>query len=90
MGIERHSFPNQKFSTCGHVGINGATFETHNVIQTGYDIGSLRVTFRSNKRCSANGYYLWVNCVDDDGPGHCPGRRKKLGRVSMLWLPLPS
>ncbi|XP_019854226.1 PREDICTED: uncharacterized protein LOC109583358 [Amphimedon queenslandica] len=75
ININRQSFPNQPLSSCGRVGINGAGFSTYDVVQDGYDIGSLDATFRSNSRCSGTGYFLWVDCVRNDTSnyaGMCP------------------
>lgn len=40
-------------------------------MQDGYDISSMSATFRSNKKCSATGYFIWVGCADvsNDIPG---------------------
>ena len=54
------------------MGINGASYSTYNVIQDGYDVGSLDATFRSNSRCSGTGYYLWVDCISNGNYGRCP------------------
>ena len=34
------------------------------MIQSGYDIDSLDVSFRSNEGCSATGYFLWAFCTN--------------------------
>lgn len=34
------------------------------IIQSGYETEHLRVRFRSNKKCSSSGYFLWVVCIN--------------------------
>ena len=88
MSINRQSFPNQQLSSCGRVGINGATYETYNVMQDGYDISSMSATFRSNMKCSATGYFLWVSCVSNGDADHVSILSyKSIHKVyPQLWL----
>lgn len=74
LSINRHSFPNHRLTSCGRVGINGATYAKYNVIQSAYDIDSMSIVFRSNSGCSATGYFLWVSCIDFD---HLEAKQKR-------------
>ena len=56
---------NQVTPTCGRVGCSG-TFADFGITQQGYESQNLRIQFRSNKKCTASGYFLWVYCINNN------------------------
>lgn len=62
--MTRDSIPNYEPLTCGRVGINGKTYTDYGISQSGYEAQRLKVKFRSNTKCAASGYFLWVLCVN--------------------------
>ena len=61
----RDSLGGQDVSTCGRVGVDNNTYSDFNITKQGYEPQKLQVHFRSNKKCHADGYFLWAFCINE-------------------------
>ena len=83
--LTRDSLGGQPVSTCGCVGVDNNTYSDFNINEQGYEPQKLQVRFRSNKKCRADGYFLWAFCIDvaeQSSPGCISSRKRREVHIS--------